>query len=166
MSDDEGAHPNEILLEACRTNSLDLLESVLDMGPKYFEINFRDGVGNTPLHIAARNASIGVLEVLMYYDGIDPNIANRLEGDTPLHKAASYQDPEMALEMARILIDGGAKPKIQNKQKQTCIDVAPIDTHSAVRTYLQHAILASTVDARDVVQDDDGEDSDPPSDDE
>ncbi|KAG0238376.1 hypothetical protein BGW42_005609 [Actinomortierella wolfii] len=166
MSNDEGASPNELLFEACRSDNLDLLEEVLSNDPSAFDINYTDGVGNSALHIAARNGSAGVLEVLLYYDGINPNIANRLEGDTPLHKAASYPDHELAHLMVQTLINGGANPKIQNKLKQRPVDVAPADTHADVRVLLEHAILGAMVNPSDVVAEDDSEDSDPPSDEE
>jgi hypothetical protein len=51
------------------------------------------------------------LEILLYYDGIDVNVINRIEGETPLHKAAAYSDPEIALEMVQILVNGGASTK-------------------------------------------------------
>ncbi|KAF9975395.1 hypothetical protein BGZ73_000959 [Actinomortierella ambigua] len=154
---------DELLFEACRSDNLELLEEVLSMGPTAFDINYIDGVGNTALHLAARNGSTGVLEVLMYYDGINPNIPDRMEGNTPLHKAASCPDHELALEMVQILISGGANPKIQNKLRQSCVDVA---SNPEVRVLLEHAVLGSAVDSRDVVGDDDSDDSDPPSDDE
>ncbi|KAG0245208.1 hypothetical protein BGW41_002677 [Actinomortierella wolfii] len=157
---------DELLFEACRSDNLDLLEEVLSNDPSAFDINYTDGVGNSALHIAARNGSAGVLEVLLYYDGINPNIANRLEGDTPLHKAAAYPDHELAHLMVQTLINGGANPKIQNKLKQRPVDVAPADTHADVRVLLEHAILGAMVNPSDVVAEDDSEDSDPPSDEE
>jgi hypothetical protein len=51
------------------------------------------------------------LEILLYYDGINVNVINRIEGETPLHKAAAYPDPEIALEMVQILVNGGASTK-------------------------------------------------------
>lgn len=59
----------------------------------------------------ARHGSTGCLEILLYYDGINVNVINRIEGETPLHKAAAYPDPEIALEMVQILINGGASTK-------------------------------------------------------
>jgi len=47
----------------------------------------------------------------MYYDGIKLNIANNIEGNTPLHNAAGYNDPDVALEMVETLINAGASAK-------------------------------------------------------
>lgn len=65
-----------------------------------------------PLCYRARHGSTGCLEILLYYDGINVNVINRIEGETPLHKAAAYSDPETALEMVQILVNnGGASTK-------------------------------------------------------
>jgi ankyrin repeat protein len=67
----------------------------------------------TDLHLSrflinsATNASTGCLEILMYYDGINVNGVDPATGDTPLHKAAAFQDPELALEMVQILVTRG-----------------------------------------------------------
>ncbi|KAI1317522.1 hypothetical protein EDD11_008329 [Mortierella claussenii] len=143
MSNDQGASNNEILIAACKEDNLDLLEEVLSADSSSFDINHTDGLGNSALHYAARYGSTGCLEILRYYDGIDVNAVDDSEGDTPLHKAAAYQDSETALEMVQILINGGALPKIQNKQKQTAQEVAPSDTHGEVIKYLEKAALGT-----------------------
>ncbi|KAF9411093.1 hypothetical protein BGZ94_001447, partial [Podila epigama] len=111
MSDTEGATHNELLIAACRDDNLEILEEVLSADASSFDINHTDGLGNSALHYAARHGSTGCLEILLYYDGIDVNKQNRIEGDTPLHKAAGYDDPEVALEMVQILVQGGASTK-------------------------------------------------------
>ncbi|KAF9958040.1 hypothetical protein BGZ72_000971 [Mortierella alpina] len=160
MSDDEGASHNELLMAACKDDNLDLLDEVLSSHPDTFDINYADGIGNTALHYAARNASKGCLEVLLYFDGINLDLANRLEGDTPLHKAATYKDPKEALEMCRILVDGGASLTVLNKNKQTAADMAPSDTHGEVKEYLEEAAIGTQFDARDIAHDDYDSDSD------
>ncbi|KAG0215114.1 hypothetical protein BGX28_000819 [Mortierella sp. GBA30] len=169
MSDDEGASRNEQLMAACKDDNLDLLDEVLSSeasDPDAFDINFTDGLGNCALHYAARNASTGCLEVLLYFDGIQLDIANRIEGETPLHKAAAYEDPDIALEMCRILVGGGASVKVYNKLKQTPADKAPSDTHADVKTYLEEEALKAHFDARDIAADDDDDSDGVPSDDE
>ncbi|KAF9572453.1 hypothetical protein EC968_009931 [Mortierella alpina] len=160
MSDNEGASNNELLMAACKSDNLDMLDEVLSSDADSFNINYTDGVGNSALHYAARHASTGCLEVLLYFDGIDVNIANRLEGDTPLHKAAAYDDPHVALEMCRILVEGGADLSVRNKNRQTAADKAPSDTHGDVKEYLEEAALGTQFDARDIAHDDDDSDSD------
>ncbi|KAI8599729.1 ankyrin repeat-containing domain protein [Dissophora ornata] len=160
MTSDEGATNNEILIAACKEDNLDLLEEVLSADSSSFDINHTDGLGNSALHYAARCASTGCLEILLYYDGINVNAINDIEGDTPLHKAAAYQDSETALEMVQILVNGGASPKIQNKLKQTPTDVAPGNTHAEVKKFLEKAALTAHFDVRDIPADDDESDGD------
>ncbi|KAG0351016.1 hypothetical protein BGZ54_003460, partial [Gamsiella multidivaricata] len=101
----------EILIAACKDDNLDMLEQILSADSSSFDINHTDELGNSALHYAARYGSTGCLEILLYYDGIKVNAINSDEGDTPLHKAAGYQDVESALDMVQILIRGGASPK-------------------------------------------------------
>ncbi|KAF9326795.1 hypothetical protein BG006_009815 [Podila minutissima] len=166
MSDTEGASKNELLMAACKQDNLDMLEEVLSSDATSFDINHTDGLGNSALHYAARHGSTGCLEILLYYDGIDVNKINRLEGDTPLHKAAEFREPDTALEMVQILIRGGASAKIRNKLKQTAGDVAPGDTHSEVKKFLEEVVLASQFDLRDIAVEDDSDSDGVPSDDE
>ncbi|KAF9125986.1 hypothetical protein BGW39_007008 [Mortierella sp. 14UC] len=154
MSDDDGASNNELLVAACKEDNLDMLETVLSADASSFDINHTDGLGNAALHYAARHGSTGCLEILLYYDGINVNVINRIEGDTPLHKAVVYPDPEIALEMAQILVNGGASTKLQNKMKQTPADKAPSDTHAEVKQFLENATLGSMVDLRDIPAED------------
>ncbi|KAI8361570.1 major facilitator superfamily domain-containing protein [Mortierella sp. GBAus27b] len=163
------ASNNELLVAACREDNLDTLDEVLSSDHASFDVNRKDGLGNTPLHIAAQYGSVGCLEVLTFYDGIKLNIANNAEGDTPLHKAAGYKDPEVALEMVQYLIDKGASPGIKNKLQQTPADVAPQSTHQDVKECLEKAAVAAqfvSVDPRDIAGDDDEESDGEPSDDE
>ncbi|KAF9571854.1 hypothetical protein EC968_010582 [Mortierella alpina] len=143
-----------------------MLENVLSADSSNFDINHTDGLGNSALHYAARYASTGCLEILLYYDGIEVNVVNRIEGDTPLHKAAAYQDPEIALEMVQILVNGGALANIQNKMKQTAADIAPGDTHAEVKKFLEMAALSALADSRDVPAEDSDNSDDVASDDE
>ncbi|GJJ70777.1 hypothetical protein EMPS_03127 [Entomortierella parvispora] len=159
MSDDEGASNNELLLAACREDNLGLLDEVLSSEPDSFSINHTDGLGNSALHYAAKYASTDCLEILLYFDGIDINIKNRLEWETPLHKAVAYEDPETALTMTRLLVEAGASTTALNKQKQTPADKAPSDTHGEVKEYLETVRIGSNYDARDIPADDD-DDSD------
>ncbi|KAK3828875.1 MAG: ankyrin repeat-containing domain protein [Benniella sp.] len=159
------ASNNELLFAACKQDSLEMLEEVLSSDKTSFNINHRDGLGNSALHYATKHGSTGCLEVLMYYDGIKLNIANNIEGNTPLHHAAGYKDPDVALEMVETLVNSGASVKIKNKHQQTPADVAPHDTHADVKKRLEEAALAQLADPRDVVGDDDDASDGIPSDD-
>ncbi|KAF9956682.1 hypothetical protein BGZ72_002568 [Mortierella alpina] len=146
MAHNDGASNEEVLIAACKDDDLDMLEKVLSADSSIFDINHTDSHGNSALHHAARYASTGCLEILLYYDGIKVNVVNGIEGDTPLHKAAIYQDPEIALEMVQILVNGGASAKIQNKMNQTAADITPSDTHAEVKKFLKLAAPSSLAD--------------------
>lgn len=61
----------------------------------------------------AKAGAIGCLEILVNLDDIELDVQNRLEGDTPLHKAVQYQteDVEMATAMVELLLAAGADPR-------------------------------------------------------
>ncbi|ORX66270.1 hypothetical protein DL89DRAFT_295525 [Linderina pennispora] len=112
---DEGASNNEQLLAACKLDQSDMVEDLLkDLGS--VDVNCADGVGNTPLHYAnsAQTGSVDCVELLVAVPGIDANKKNRIENDTPLHKAS--------LEITRLLISAGADPRIVNRLKQRPMD--------------------------------------------
>jgi ankyrin repeat protein len=61
---------------------------------------------------SARFGSLTCLEILVGVEGVDVNIQNKKEGNTPLHLAVQYEeDPEVALSMVDILLDSGADPR-------------------------------------------------------
>ncbi|CAO3563660.1 unnamed protein product [Mortierella alpina] len=165
MSHNDGASNEGVLMVACKNDDLDMLEGVLSADSSNFDINHIDDLGNSALHYAAQLASTGCLEILLYYDRIKVNVANKTEGDTPLHKAAAYQDPEIALEMVQILVNRGAKAHIQNKNKETAADIAQDDTHAEVKKFLEVAALRSLADSKDVPEDNSDNSDDVASDD-
>ncbi|KAF9585994.1 hypothetical protein BGW38_010593 [Lunasporangiospora selenospora] len=169
MSGEEGASKNELLMAAAKSDNLEMLDEVLSDDSSSFDINHMDGAGNSALHYAAKSASTGCLEVLLYYDGIDINIVNRMEGDTPLHKAAAFEDTETALHMVQLLIMHGASPSIRNRLKQTAADKAPGDTHQEIKAFLEQAEIGNRFaahDVRDIVADNSDSDDGGPSDEE
>ncbi|KAL0632992.1 hypothetical protein Q9L58_008150 [Maublancomyces gigas] len=166
LHEDEGASPKELLLEAARRNNTDLLEEVL--GDKRVDADFlnhsTDGVGNTALHVAAQYGSLEALDHLLDQEGLEVDPINRMEKETPLHKAVQYANKEKVhgLEVVEMLIDAGADPRIRNKQKQRPIDIVdPRDTK--LRGVLQRAEYAMTA-GDDLVADDDEDDHGPASD--
>lgn len=78
-----------------------------------------------------------------------------------MHKAVQYQDdPDVQLQIVDSLIEAGADPRIQNKNRQKPVDlVSPDNTELA--TLLRKAAAAFNVDDRDFAnEDDDDEDDD------
>lgn len=97
----EGASPIQVLLGAARSNNLDLLKECLSTTASPDLINAVDSVGNTALHNAARYGCLECLDYLLDQDGLDLDVTNRMDGDTPLHLAIRYskEDAEAALEI-------------------------------------------------------------------
>ncbi|EON63376.1 hypothetical protein W97_02603 [Coniosporium apollinis CBS 100218] len=130
---DEGASPQELILEACRRNNTDLLSEVLTALSKASKnptahiastLNTaRDGIGNGVLHLAASTGSYDVLDILLDQEGLEIDELDRLERDTPLHKAVRFVNGLSQEEWAEghavveILLDAGCDPRIRNKAK-------------------------------------------------
>ncbi|CAG8496167.1 5447_t:CDS:2 [Ambispora gerdemannii] len=158
MSDDEGASNNELLIVAAKQDSEDILEDIFSQ-PETYDINHVDSVGNTALHYAAQFGSLTAAELLLKQPNIKLDIANKLEGDTPLHKAVQYEDANVSLEIVKLLIEAGADTTKRNKNRQKPEDLVKPDSQQ-LKTLLQKASMALQVDARDIAaedSDDDGE---------
>ncbi|MCJ1307084.1 hypothetical protein MMC25_000730 [Agyrium rufum] len=131
MSDEahEGASPREQLLEACRRNNTSLLHDVLSTcsSPKetaHLLNTATDGVGQYCLHIAATYGSYDVLDILLDQEDLEVDPIDRLEKDTPLHKAVRFVNSHTELEwqgvipLVELLIDAGADPSIWGEKKR------------------------------------------------
>ncbi|KAF8251926.1 ankyrin [Wilcoxina mikolae CBS 423.85] len=157
-ADDEGASPKELLLEAARRDNTELLEEVLAKhhSPEFLNTS-TDALGNTALHVAAQYGSYDVMDELLDQEGLEVDPVNKLEVDTPLHKAVYFAKSEkkLGLEVVKLLVDAGADPRVRNKQKQKPIDISdPRDTE--LRQVLQNAEYLITAGNDLVVDDDDG----------
>ncbi|KAL8772993.1 MAG: hypothetical protein Q9209_002013 [Squamulea sp. 1 TL-2023] len=161
---DEGATPRELVLEACRRNNTSLLSEVLNSLKTPHAIadllnNAKDGVGNHCLHIAATYDD--VLDTLLDQENLEVDPIDRLERDTPLHKAVRFINTlpssqwESASSIADLLIDAGADPRIRNKAKLKPMDLVDPKNKDLKHT-LQKAEYAMTV-GDDVVVRDDGD---------
>lgn len=152
MSGEEGASLSEQLLDACRRNNDDLLDTVLDNvrdDPEKLTqlINgSTDPMGNTALHLCCQYGSWEVLDKILDLDGdieIDPH--NRRDGDTPLHVAVRYslEEPEHGTFIARNLIEVGADARIRNNHGQRPVDLIHGDELDDLFDLLQGAELAA-----------------------
>ncbi|MCJ1480964.1 hypothetical protein MMC06_001120 [Schaereria dolodes] len=167
---DEGATPRELLLEACRRNNTSLLSEVFSAHPSPTETahllnTATDGIGNYCLHIAASYGSYDALDHLLDQEGLEVDPIDRLEGDTPLHKAIRFvnglskSDWEAGSSLVDLLLDAGADPRIRNKAKLKPMElVDPRNTE--LRATLQKAEFAQMA-GNDVVNDDEEEDDGP-----
>ncbi|MCJ1238085.1 hypothetical protein MMC14_006074 [Varicellaria rhodocarpa] len=149
---DEGASLRELLLEACRRNNTSLLNEVLSSHSSHVEIakllnTAQDGVGNYCLHLAASYGSYDVLDVLLDQEDLEVDPIDRLDADTPLHKAVRFineqskTDWENVSSLVELLLDAGADPRIRNKGKLKAVElVDPRNTD--LRSVLQKAEFA------------------------
>ncbi|KAL8728882.1 MAG: hypothetical protein Q9166_005122 [cf. Caloplaca sp. 2 TL-2023] len=160
---DEGATPRELVLEACRRNNNSLLSEVLTSFKTPHDVadllnNAKDGVGNHCLHIAASHGSYEVLDTLLDQENLEVDPLDRLERDTPLHKAVRFINTlptsqwESASSIADLLIDAGADPRIRNKAKLKPMDLVD-PKNKDLRESLQKAEYAMTVGDDVVIRD-------------
>ncbi|KAF2101259.1 ankyrin [Rhizodiscina lignyota] len=171
---DEGATPRELLLESCRRNNTDLLSDLLHHSKDHFSLSpsqltdvlnhSTDGIGAHALHVAAACGAYEVLDLLLDQEGLEVDPLDRMEGDTPLHKAVRWvngldkgEKEELGEERVRgvveILVDAGCDPRIRNKAKLKPFDlVDPRNTE--LRSFLQKAEYSFLM-SDDVVQEDD-----------
>lgn len=91
---DERTTADKLLIDAARTDNVELMNSVIAADPPVsYDINYADGVGNTPLHYAVENIATSVLDLILDEE-VDVDARNRLDGDTPLHVACRIQNEE------------------------------------------------------------------------
>ncbi|KAJ1675603.1 hypothetical protein EV182_000949 [Spiromyces aspiralis] len=131
----DGADTNEQLLALARSGQADAIENLLKSS-KTFDPSHTDGVGNMAIHYAAQLGHVECLQLLASIKGLDINRPNRLEGNTPLHKAVSYPDERTAHEMAKILIKHGADTRLENRLGQRPIDMVPRNNAELRKTLL------------------------------
>ncbi|KAH8719218.1 ankyrin repeat domain-containing protein [Phaeosphaeriaceae sp. PMI808] len=173
---DEGASPRELIFESCRRNNSTLLEETIadvtssakKSGAKAAELvaqtlnSARDGVGNGVLHVAATYGSYEVLDILLDQEGLEIDEIDRLEQDTPLHKAVRFVNSLDKKEWAphghpivEILLDAGCDPRIRNKAKLKPVELAD-PRNTELRSILQKGEFAMQAGGDVVVEDDDG----------
>ena len=118
----KGASPRELLLEASRRNNTSLLNELLSSLSSPEKIaqllnTATDGVGNYCLHVAASYGSYEVLDTLLDQEGLEVDPVDRLEKDTPLHKAVRFVNGldkgewEAGGSIVELLLDAGADPR-------------------------------------------------------
>lgn len=82
------------------------------------DCNLLDSLGRTPLHYVRPHRRFdGALGYLLEA-GCDPNVRD-IDGNSPLHFAAEYGNPFVISRLLRF----GAKPEIRNKEGETPSDV-------------------------------------------
>jgi serine/threonine protein kinase len=106
---------NKELLEASEKGDVEEVKKLLKEGAN---LNARNIVGWTPLHLAVQNGHIEVVKLLIE-KGANVNAKDNI-GDTPLHDAADKGH----IEVVRLLLEHGADPNIKNYEGKTAMDLA------------------------------------------
>jgi hypothetical protein len=134
----------------------------------------RDGIGMGVLHLAALNgnckcnstvahltATDEVLDLLLDQEGLEIDELDRMEEDTPLHKAVRFtngldkKEWEAGKQIVDILLDAGCDPRIRNKAKLKPGELAD-PRNEDMRSVLRKAEYSAAVGHDDVVDDNDG----------
>jgi len=171
MADEQGASNKELVVEASRRNNTDLLHDVIgnlnsQHGKKSAEViaellnSARDPVGYGVLHLAAMNGNYEILDVLLDQEGLEIDELDRMEKDTPLHKAVRFTNSldekewDEGKQVVDILLDAGCDARIRNKANLKPLDLVD-PRNKELRSTLQKAEYSMQM-GDDVVQEDDG----------
>jgi len=169
MSDDEGASPREIVVEACRRDQPHLVEQVIrGMSDKSkeeiaeFFNGVTDAMGNHALHVCAMYGSYDVMDFLFDIEFFECDPLTRIEQDAPLHLAVRYaneKDIHLGLAMIKMMCEAGCDPRVKNKRGLKAVDLA-IPQYNEVKLVLQKAeyLLVEGVEP-EIEDDDDGHNS-------
>ncbi|KAJ7977476.1 putative Ankyrin repeat family protein [Quillaja saponaria] len=114
---------DSVLHEAAAMNRVDLME-VLFAGYSDMDMNLADSDGRTPIHVAAVQGHVKVIEFCLSIGG-NPDTVDR-KGWTPLHYAAS----EGYLEAVRCLLNCSNAKYVVNKDGKTAFSLAVDNGHS------------------------------------
>lgn len=113
MTEEEEFDPQYEFFECCRycdeETGLSLLESYPEIDPCK-----PDEYGTTPIHAAAANGLVKLLEAIVKKPGVNLNVKTG-SGNTPLHYAAINRNSKIIT----ILVKAGADPKVKNDQGQS-----------------------------------------------
>ncbi|KAI9817716.1 MAG: hypothetical protein M1826_001472 [Phylliscum demangeonii] len=173
---DEGASSRELVLEASRRNNADLLQQVINDAHRSQPTSAaaadqvadvineaRDGIGNRCLHLAVTNGCYDVLDLLLDQAGVEVDPLDRLEKETPLHKAVRYVSAlprerwTEGNEVVEILLDAGADPRMRNKSKDKPIQLVD-PANLELKGMLEKAEF-TLVATNEVIRDGDDDDS-------
>ena len=122
----EGASVQEILIEACRRNNVDLLTQIIDETGNDAKMasllnDTRTVMGNHLYHEAASRGNYEIIDMLLDQEGFECDPINRIEGDTPLHTAIRWinSEPpaqrEFGTALVEMMLEAGSSTRVRNK---------------------------------------------------
>lgn len=162
MTEEEEYDPQFEFFECCRygdeETGLSLLESYTEIDPCK-----PDEYGTTPIHAAAANGLVKLMEAIVKKPGVNLNVKTS-GGNTPLHYAAINRNSKIIA----ILIKAGADPKVKNEQGQSPLfeacskfdETNPEEVHAVDLLIGPDSEIPDSIqvpaDDKDVVKDDEG----------
>ena len=115
---------SQLLLHAVNQGDLPQCQMLIQEGGA--NVNFRNALGESGLHIAAYRGQVSVAELLLGF-GADPNVQQlpRYGGRTPLHIAAVNNN----LTLTTLLLQHDADPNIQDAFGKVALHDAAVHGH-------------------------------------
>eukprot|EP00729_Bicosta_minor_P014008 gene14008-29513_t len=126
---DTGADPNETnedglcaLYIAAQRNCLEIVKTLISHGA---DVNLQEeGIGATPLYVAAHLGHATIAEELLRRPDILPNIVTRTDGATPLIVAAAHGHGKVVVELLLHGVDRSCKLTTDGTTAEDCADAA------------------------------------------
>lgn len=161
----EGASVQEILIEACRRNNVDLLTQIIEEtgdDDKMASLlnDTRTVMGNHLYHEAASRGNYEIIDMLLDQDGFECDPVNRVEGDTPLHTAIRWinSEPpaqrEFGAALVEMMLEAGSSTRVRNKGGLTPLQL--VDPSNAALKEVIRKHEYATLNAGDFVAADSG----------
>lgn len=128
----DGASVTEQLIGCARSNNETLMASILEGKPseevaKIINTTV-DPVGSGLLHLAAHHGALEVLDFMLDQEGVEIDPVDRLQRDTPLHRAVEFArgpgNADAGKQIVELLIECGAQPDPRNSSGKRPIDLA------------------------------------------
>ena len=112
----ELTYPPTAILTAAYSGDAHTIRQILETNP---DIDVRDSVGGTALHLAVFKSSYEVIRLLLAH-GFDINAVDTLNGFTPLHYCVRFNNTGVA----RYLLANNADRNIKDKDNLTPLEKA------------------------------------------